>query len=67
MADGNALWGSGKGKSSQVRLVEAKVRASPVTWAFSLGWTGVRRKKAALEAFSFNPVAALRLLELYAV
>jgi hypothetical protein len=28
---------------------------------------GVREKKAALEAFSFNPLAALRFLGLYAV
>ena len=28
---------------------------------------GVREKKAALEPFSFNPLAALRFLGLYAV
>ncbi|WP_276605773.1 hypothetical protein [Thermus tengchongensis] len=28
---------------------------------------GVRRKKATLEAFSFNPLTALRFLGLYAV
>ncbi|EIA39173.1 hypothetical protein RLTM_06746, partial [Thermus parvatiensis] len=28
---------------------------------------GVREKKAALEAFSFNPLSALRFLRLYAV
>jgi hypothetical protein len=28
---------------------------------------GVREKKAALEAFSFNPLSALRFLGLYAV
>ncbi|TFU26366.1 transposase family protein [Thermus tengchongensis] len=39
VADGKALRGSGKGKNPQVRLVEAKVRASPVTWAHSLGRT----------------------------
>ncbi|WP_051906154.1 hypothetical protein [Thermus tengchongensis] len=39
VADGKVLRGSGKGKNPQVRLVEAKVRASPVTWAHSLGRT----------------------------
>lgn len=41
-----------------------------VLWAFLVSWShreGVREKKAALEAFSFRPLSALRFLELYAV
>jgi hypothetical protein len=52
----------------QVRGVGAQVlaalRAFPVS---PLHRQGVREKKAALEAFSFNPLAALRFLGLYAV
>ncbi|WP_244187424.1 hypothetical protein [Thermus tenuipuniceus] len=44
--------------------VLAVLRAHLVSW---LNREGVRRKKVALEAFSFNPVAALRFLGLYAV
>ncbi|WP_234554126.1 hypothetical protein [Thermus caliditerrae] len=54
--------------ASQVRgrggEVLAVLRAHLVLW---LNWKGIRRKKAALEAFSFNPLAALRFLGLYAV
>lgn len=54
--------------ASQVRgrggEVLAVLRAHLVSW---LNRKGIRRKKAALEAFSFNPMAALRFLGLYAV
>lgn len=54
--------------ASQVRgrggEVLAVLRAHLVSW---LNRKGIRRKKAALEAFSFNPLAALRFLGLYAV
>ncbi len=42
----------------------AVLRAHLVSW---LNPKGVRRKEAALEAFSFNPLAALRFLGLHAV
>ncbi|WP_234554074.1 hypothetical protein [Thermus caliditerrae] len=44
--------------------VLAVLRAHRVLW---LKRRGVRRTKGAMEAFSFNPLAALRFLGLYAV
>ncbi|WP_245606109.1 DDE transposase family protein [Thermus amyloliquefaciens] len=49
-----------RGRGGEVLAV---LRAHLVSW---LNWKGVRRKKAALEVFSFNPLAALRFLGLYA-
>ena len=52
----------------QVRGVGAQVLAALRAFLVSLlHRQGVREKKAALEAFSFNPLAALRFLGLYAV
>jgi hypothetical protein len=52
----------------QVRGVGAQVLAALRAFLVSLlHRQGVREKKAALEAFSFNPLAALRFLALYAV
>jgi len=58
----------------QVRGVGAQVLAALRAFLVSLLHRqgvrenqGVREKKAALEAFSFNPLAALRFLGLYAV
>jgi hypothetical protein len=51
-----------------VRGVRAQVLAALRAFLVSLlHRQGVREKKAALEAFSFNPLAALRFLGLYAV
>jgi hypothetical protein len=52
----------------QVRGVGAQVLAALRAFLVSLlHRRGVREKKAALEAFAFNPLAALRFLGLYAV
>ena len=52
----------------QVRGVGAQVLAALRAFLVSmLHRQGVREKKAALEAFSFNPLSALRFLGLYAV
>jgi hypothetical protein len=52
----------------QVRGVGAQVLAALRAFPVSLlHRQGVREKKAALEAFAFNPLAALRFLGLYAV
>jgi hypothetical protein len=52
----------------QVRGVGAQVLAALRAFLVSLlHRQGVREKKAALEALSFNPLAALRFLGLYAV
>jgi hypothetical protein len=52
----------------QVRGVGAQVLAALRAFLVSLlHRQGVREKKAALEAFAFNPLAALRFLGLYAV
>jgi hypothetical protein len=52
----------------RVRGVGAQVLAALRAFLVSLlHRQGVREKKAALEAFSFNPLAALRFLGLYAV
>ena len=52
----------------QVRGVGAQVLAALRAFLVSpLHRQGVREKKAALDAFSFNPLAALRFLGLYAV
>ena len=52
---------------SQVRGVGAEVLAALRAFLVSLlHLRGVRGKKAALEAFSFNPLSALRFLGLYA-
>jgi hypothetical protein len=52
----------------QVRGVGAQVLAALRAFLVSLlHRQGVKEKKAALEAFSFNPLAALRFLGLYAV
>jgi hypothetical protein len=52
----------------QVRGVGAQVLAALRAFLVSLlHRQGFREKKAALEAFSFNPLAALRFLGLYAV
>ena len=52
----------------QVRGVGARVLATLRAFLVSLMHReGVKEKKAALEAFSFNPLAALRFLGLYAV
>jgi hypothetical protein len=52
----------------QVRGVGAQVLAALRAFLVSkLHRRGVRQKKAALEAFSFQPFSALRFLELYAV
>ncbi len=60
--------GAGRGKGPGGEYcggeVLAVLRAHRVSW---LNRKGVRQKKAALEAFSFNPLAALRFLGLYAV
>jgi hypothetical protein len=63
--------GAGRSPSEdacQVRGVGAQVLAALRAFLVSLlHRQGVREKKAALEAFSFNPLAALRFLGLYAV
>jgi hypothetical protein len=52
----------------QVRGVGARVLAVIRAFLVSpLHREGVKEKKAALEAFSFNPLSALRFLGLYAV
>jgi len=52
----------------QVRGVGAWVLAALRAFLVSLLHRGgVRKKKAALESFSFNPFSALRFLGLYAV
>ncbi len=52
----------------QVRGVGARVLAVLRAFLVSLFHRrGIREKKAALEAFSFNPLSALRFLGLYAV
>ncbi|RTI35445.1 hypothetical protein CSW16_12440 [Thermus scotoductus] len=57
-----------KALSSLVRGVGAQVLAALRAFLVSmLHRQGVREKKAALEAFSFNPLSALRFLGLYAV
>jgi hypothetical protein len=52
----------------QVRGVGARVLAALRALVVSLlQREGIRQKKAALEAFSFHPLSALRFLGLYAV
>ena len=63
-ADGGLL----REDTCQVRGVGARVLATLRAFLVSLlHREGVKEKKAALEAFSFNPLAALRFLGLYAV
>lgn len=71
---GSCWWAGGRSRTllredaCQVRGVGAQVLAALRALVVSLlHREGIRQKKAALEAFSFHPLSALRFLGLYAV